>query len=337
MGVDFATWIQVVRAHPAKYKYEGLSGYHTSVIKALKQDERFCNNLFEDVVEREIEYRKDLAKSGDWENLEWIIERLRRDNDDTNDDGETMTDAEIWDAYADDDLGDIVWEAESYDWNIDYHLDESEEEYYIKEYPPVEMLNNAGGYGVDLDDVVFICPSCHHEPATLDDIDISNGYFYCGWCGGSAAVGEQYQGHMQLYILRDLIVDTIGVLKSDMSERLYGYFGLHGYEVDTRNLRGAFIEFVHDNYKSDERSLLLTAIMNYDFDALVTKITLQNEFDKSLFAFFESLEIDLYPFCEKKRRELLEQAKKYGPVCEIPRYWHEQMDTVSADMHKEVA
>lgn len=325
MGVDIATWVKVIRAHPAKWKFEGLGdsreGYFfESVGDAAAHDKDFMESWMEGEAEGEADYLRDLLNvfraAPTEEPDEWMVEqyiqRLRDDNGETGDpeDEDYLDAVALLDKYDDKDERELFCgSVQDYDdcslqWEFLRSGDYDEE--LLEEHPPIEMLSHASGDGVPIEEIVFICPSCGREPQGESGIDIANGRFYCGLCGGEATVGYDLD-----FALRDAlrqngfgenVVGLVNVLRPDIL-------------ADARTLVSLIVN-TFDHITLDEaRSVWDQAV-------------LAKEFGDSLFSFFEALEINLYPFAPEKRRALLERAQKYAPHFEVPSYWEEQWATL---------
>lgn len=218
MGVDLDTWLKHCQTHPLKFKFDGLNNgrrmtddFYKTVGEAAVADERFMDDYLsnerdyhkkafdeavkartdtEECLSRFCEFAAHKISAADWPaevsgNIDWDkapIEQIMIVVD------------RFADKLGDDYISDwVVGDPDPY-WDMIKEPDYAAT--LLKDHPPIEVWNHAGGYGVDLDDVLLVCPSCHGEPHTEEDLTecygLRNGYphFYCGSCGGEATLGQ---------------------------------------------------------------------------------------------------------------------------------------------------
>lgn len=318
MGVDIDTWVAVVKAHPATYRFEGLDGWHKSVGDAAAEDEDFMNRWMEGRAEGEADYLVDLLKAlredpEGYAKDEWLVEGyidyLRnhyREREEQVEPEEYLDDLALIEKYDD------KWErqsfcgsAQGYDdcqFEWDYLRSKDAEAHLLKNHPPVQMKSHASGCGTDMADIVFICPSCRREPQSLDDISIENGRFYCGLCGAEATVGADLD-----YVLAEELRAANYPEDAVRTARFLARSDLASAQ--------SFANAMRWRYNEIDKHLL---------EEVYGRALKAKAFHSSLYAFFESLEIDLYPFAPEKRRELLEKAMKYEEWFETENYWPRQ-------------
>lgn len=225
MGVPLDVWIECMKKHPALHRFEGLNGSRSSshkdvffkdVREACVADEAFMNRYMEGQADRTLEelrmeLKGDPPKTGGeddyhvesyaewlrhkfwhrWEEKEnvnhaparKIIEKLeppKGEHIDVYGWGKQDADGLRWAWSRDSQHPELEWNA----------IRQDEPEYYLKEHPPIEMWSHAHETGVPMEDILFVCPSCHREPIREQDV---TGYplrFYCGLCGGEACPNE---------------------------------------------------------------------------------------------------------------------------------------------------
>jgi len=185
MGVPLEDWIKTVKKHPAKFKFEGLDGFHESVVEAARQDTQFMQRYQEKEVEyfyTELVAQIDGVERDDGEisyYIDWLRNKYGCDD--------AVSTAEVLDKF---DSYEAKWEWAYQQVRDDLYEDITDdmEEYLLKEHPPVEMFSSAYGDGVPLEEVWFVCPSCRREPARKED---AGNHFYCGLCGAESCLGPE--------------------------------------------------------------------------------------------------------------------------------------------------
>ena len=176
MGVPIDVWVTVVPNHPAKFKFDGLNGFHRTLNEAALHDQDFLQQRFDAEAKYVAEtLRKEIdAKEGDY--LEgyanFLHHKLNVDQEDDLVLIETCDDP------------DLHWEFAAHEIDEDTYRDGIESDTgLLNECSPIDMYSHAYGEGVALEDVYFICPSCGQEPTTLA---ASKHRFYCGLCGAES-------------------------------------------------------------------------------------------------------------------------------------------------------
>lgn len=240
MGVDVQDWCETLRRYPLKYKFEGIDKFWTSIGEAVTHDERFMDDYMykewesqNDCLEKAIEQRKDIDEmlsryceflEGRVSHKEWVHEGLPEDLKwDKATDEELM---QVIEAVGSDDRQNEYirdWVIGDTDQYWDMLRDKDQAEYLLKEHPPEEVWSHAYEEGVPLDEVWFLCPSCHREPVRLGERLHS---FYCGLCGGESCL-DKHQGMLDFF-------EAVGVKVYPFNERLHkkweehfqGYFDL---------------------------------------------------------------------------------------------------------------
>ena len=234
MGVELNSWVETIRRHPLKYKYEGLDGFHQSVNDAALATESYREKLWDnefkyhyDQLEGMIDqpegfeadypdclyqyfgYLSHRVSIGDIdEHLAHDVKEaeklLRRDEH-----GEEDTTEEVirdvvrrmeqqGRGFADTQRSEYVTDYLSGVDVVTDQIENDDSEALLNEHPPVEVWSHAYEEGVDVNDVAFLCPSCHREPQSLESLGHNNGHFYCGLCGA-----EYMPDHGDLLDLRD--------------------------------------------------------------------------------------------------------------------------------------
>lgn len=191
MGIPFEDWMRYVLGHRLKFKFEGLgdtgrsSPYFTDVREAAVSSESFMNEY----MRKESEYYTEEA-AGDLREIyvrwlrkkygaTWTLKKNIRYCADSTVFRELDTEdrrQEFGYEYPEPEWG---WEA--------IRAYEGEQiEALLKEHPPEKVWSYAGEYGFPVEELFFVCPSCHGEPAREEDC---KNYFACGSCGCESALG----------------------------------------------------------------------------------------------------------------------------------------------------
>lgn len=220
---DLKEWCDYIRSHPLKFRFEGLHSrgrsrkddFFQTVGEAAVADERFMNDYMEAEFESHEEYLDKAVKTRHDDNdylsrfCEFAVSKVR-----ARDWAESLPGVPAntnWDTVDIDTIMRVVdfyiadlKEAYIRDWIIgddiqnywDMIKEKDNEEYLLKDHPPIAAWNNAGDFEVKLGDVFFLCPSCR-DPQ-LEDVlgefyTHQNGYpyFYCGSCGSEMSVGPK--------------------------------------------------------------------------------------------------------------------------------------------------
>jgi hypothetical protein len=223
MGVDLKDWLDYVRRHPLLYRFDGLHSYgrshksdfHKTVGEAATSDERFMNRYFEEEFEshegaldeaikdrkdrdeylsRFCEYMAGKARAVGWAELFPDLPALPHGWHKVHiDDIMRVVDAFIAE-HKEGFIQDWLIGDQQDHWDRLCHPDEME--YLLKDHPPVAVWYHAGGYEIPLRDLFFVCPACHGEPQTEEDLaefyGKQNGYpyFYCSSCGSEMCVSK---------------------------------------------------------------------------------------------------------------------------------------------------
>lgn len=151
MGVPLSLWVEVVAKHPVKYRFQGLDGFHKSVVEAAKGDEQWCRRHYEN--EADYYYRDGWPEHCKENGLDEDDEKARCE----------------W----------VNSQMECFEVTLD---DDAEAPYLLAEHPPVEVFDHASAEGVGIDDVYYFCPGCRHQPVWREDRTLHNAR-YCGLCG----------------------------------------------------------------------------------------------------------------------------------------------------------
>lgn len=224
MGVDLGDWLKYIKDHPLKLRYDGLhsrsrgckSDFFQTVGEAAVADERFMNDYMDEEYESHEESIDQAVKnrSDDDDYLsrfcEYVVHKVK-----AHQWAEVFPDVPAkshgWEKVHIDTIMRIVdfyiadlKEAYIRDWiicdDIQHYWEiiqgKDNEEYLLKDHPPIAAWNNAGDFEVKLEDVFFLCPSCR-DPQ-LEDVlgefyTPQNGYpyYYCGNCGSEMNVGPK--------------------------------------------------------------------------------------------------------------------------------------------------
>lgn len=204
MGVDLQDWCETMKRHPLKYKFEGIRGFWTSIGEAVTHDERFMEDYLykefkghSDALEEALEKREDIdellsryceflecrVSLREWEHegLPTDLKWSTADNEELMRVIEAVGNASRQDKYL---RNWCVGDVDQY-WDMLKSKDEAE--YLLKEHPPEEVWSHAYEEGVPLDEVWFLCPSCHREPSQLKERSQA---FYCGLCGSESCLDK---------------------------------------------------------------------------------------------------------------------------------------------------
>lgn len=212
MGVELSSWVETIRRHPLIFKYEGLDGFHASVVDAAKADSGFVERQWE----AECQYHADCLDAAilappeerDVDEIQQYLQFLdpyltvgvlaafREEFGDIafSNLSECLQDPEHLRSILD--LEDFITNVERYaeDRRAQYaggladaffhdgDLD-LDEEHLLTVHSPEEVFSHAYEEGVPLEDVLFICPGCRREPISRTYLEHNNGNFYCGLCG----------------------------------------------------------------------------------------------------------------------------------------------------------
>ena len=229
MGVPIESWVETMKKHPAKWRFQGLSpsrsfyrpvdNFFEDVREACVADADFMDNYMEQEVKGTLEALK--------EELANVPDRvLPPDHDDHHvEDYAMFLRSERWNEWQEPENINLAparkvieklelkdgehttvhgWgrcdrEGMRYAWACKKNDDPSwawdcirqdEPEYYLKEHPPVEMWSHAYERGVPLEEILLVCPGCGREPVRESDITRDPLKFYCGLCGAEAAPDE---------------------------------------------------------------------------------------------------------------------------------------------------
>lgn len=221
MGVDLHEWLDVVSRHRLKFKFEGLENgrrdkddYFKTVGEAAAADEGFMSNylskefvLHSEDFDAAVKAREDqdeyLSRFCSFAEHRLSAKRWNEHGFTFHGDwAEAPLDdiLKVVDAFEakmkDDYISDwVVGEASQY-WPMIRDPDNAAE--LLEKHPPMSVWDHAGGSGIDVDDVFFICPTCGGQPQTIADLIDMHGThndlprFYCGCCGAEAQTGLHY-------------------------------------------------------------------------------------------------------------------------------------------------
>lgn len=211
MGVDLSIWVDTVCKHPLKFKYKGLEdaggrrghAFFTNVGDAAVSSESFMDDYVyrershytdmlelslkekrdvDEMLSRYCEYLADHTSAADWDEA---LPDIKADTIWYKAPDEVLLKVaealpDLSDEWADWSVGDINWHWE--DIKSDFNIP-----YLLKEHPPIECLDHASNSGVPVEDVFFLCPSCHQQPTTEEE---SQHRFYCGLCGAESVIDK---------------------------------------------------------------------------------------------------------------------------------------------------
>jgi hypothetical protein len=216
--IELEDWLKHVKNHSLLFRFKGVpsrgrikDAFHASVGEACAASDSFMDDyMYKEY--KDAEKRLDAAivakanhdelLSGFCEYLmhnvthaKWVEKGLPTCSDWESADIDTLlTVIQAFPVSKEDYLRDWVVGDASIHWKR--LEDKDQEEYLLKEHPPEAVLSHAYESAVDIEDVFFVCPSCHGEPQTEDDLTAiygkKNGYpmFHCGSCGGEMCVGK---------------------------------------------------------------------------------------------------------------------------------------------------
>lgn len=255
--ITIAEWAECVRRHPRCFCFKGLNGKGTDPRDVAVRDVRYMQKLWE----KEAEYLyDDLVKGINGEQCdadldhylvhlayqlrvprtdEELFRRIKNRTDDTAELRALVLDLEKQ-------VGDHRSEFCQPDCDfLNDNVLNDELESFLKEHPPVAAYDHAAEDFVELEDVVFYCPSCGNQPITLECIDDKYwGEYYCGLCGASSCLDRD----------RTMIdfLDSLDIARRTVDGRRIGHSGLFPYAPERRK---TFMELVFQPYMLKERSL----------------------------------------------------------------------------------
>lgn len=218
VGGDLWDWLDYVKRHPLLYRFDGLKGsrcspkssFHRTVGEAATEDDHFMYDYMCDEENSAREAFETALK--DREDHDEILSRFaefcecRVTHSRWTDAGLMTYDWKkapleavlaVVDAFGnvDDLVSDYIR-----DWvmsPVEVYWDIIKDaEGLINEHPPVAVWCHAGDYEIPLEDVFFVCPACHGEPHTEENLKefygTQNGYprFYCGSCASEMNIGD---------------------------------------------------------------------------------------------------------------------------------------------------
>ena len=183
MGVPIDVWARTMQAYPLKFRFGNIKGFYSNRRAALRCDETFAAKAYEDTLAALREYYEENREEAD-------------------PDGTYSCAAEYASEMASDDFDLTEY--------VDSYLVNSPDEAAAK-YPITEVLDCACSEGVDVADVVFLCPSCCQQPVWREvptkgcqESAIIHNLRHCGLCGG----GLLFDGKAGLLkTLADLDID----------------------------------------------------------------------------------------------------------------------------------
>lgn len=202
MGVELGVWVDVMRTHPASYRFTGIDGWHSNVGAAVSSDESFMTKHMEDIYEtHERELEKAMKAREDLDEMltqfcsyiadhtsysAWQEELPEVTWSPTIKEPEVLM--RIIERMDDETIRHNFIESLSPEpsWEWDSLKDPAMAEYLLGEHPLEAMKSHASGSAVDIGDVVFICPGCHREPVSFEDFSAKS--YYCGLCACEAII-----------------------------------------------------------------------------------------------------------------------------------------------------
>ncbi len=188
MGIPLEDWIKFVQAHPLKMKFEGLedSDRNECWQKDVRVAATYSRQYMDEYISNEVDSYAEMATTDFSDQYAYYLRRKYGHEWEGKKNINHCADSTVIKAFGSDDR--------AREWAYDYVdpqfcwdcIKEDDEEAMLKEHPPVQVWSHACGCGIDVDEVFFICPSCHGEPTTESD---SKGAFYCGSCGAESSFG----------------------------------------------------------------------------------------------------------------------------------------------------
>ena len=221
MGVDVGTWCKTVREHPLKYRFDGLDGFHTDVREAAVHDSQFMECYLEQETkhyEAELEEKDECAVE---RYCDYLIHKLRVGLHDEELITRCLEPDYSWELVEalEAEVKEARWEwayeqvGPQWCWEC---IREGDDEYLLKEHPPIEVWDPAYGCGFPIDNVVYICPSCGRYPMTTDALEDNGHRHYCGLCGGEYLEPHDFRNKEDL----QKFAETVGLT-------LYPFGGEH--------------------------------------------------------------------------------------------------------------
>lgn len=238
MGVPIEVWVDTIKKHPLKFRFEGLSGeysyggrrgWYTDVREAAVADEKFMNEWMEREREgavEELEHELGLPPPKGDEDLPMVENYatfLRGKFWCNWDEPENINRAPArkvieklepkepikrrYESSVDADSLRFEWSCEEArpEWAWE-DIRENCLDMLLEKHPPTHVLDHASEEAVPVEDVVFICPGCRSQPIHKEQLD--GAHYYCGLCGGESAPGEE---------------DTLEQWAEDMSVKLWPF------------------------------------------------------------------------------------------------------------------
>ena len=213
--IELHDWLKYVSEHRLIFKFKGLRGdrggkdsFSPSVGKAATKSEQFMNDYMYDLYKGATDdFKAACAAREDHDgilsrfcnyaectasHIQWRKAGLPSFDCWEDQPGETLI--QVVEAFPK--LHDRFTEWQAGDASEHWSDIESkdQEEYLLKEHPPEAVWSHAYEEGIDVEDVFFVCPSCHGEPQTeqglKDMYGEQNGYprYYCGSCSGEMCI-----------------------------------------------------------------------------------------------------------------------------------------------------
>jgi hypothetical protein len=188
--VSLDVWCETIKKYPLKFKYKGFRGFHSSLCDAMLADDRSCSSLFEAMVE---DTEKSLLHDYPEDYGDYLVRRLRIGRHDAGlirkyEDGFTgdatniaELEAVVGDKryeYASESVQDLFNDEGYVRDSMQYEADDRAE-YHQEE----EVYNAAYDCGFPVQNVVYVCPSCHAHAMTTDELEDNGGRHYCSLCG----------------------------------------------------------------------------------------------------------------------------------------------------------
>ena len=191
MGVDLETWCATIKKYPLKYRFTGLSGFHTDVREAFVHADR----AMDDYMCKEHKHVVDNLDEFLEPYIDMLIYRLRVGRHDSGLVDQANRRAFEYTREFMEQLEHEVChcreEETRWEFATDFQSCEmawgdirgNDPEYLLEKHPPVEVWNEAYGCGFPVESVVYVCPSCHVHPMTTDELADNGGRHYCSMCG----------------------------------------------------------------------------------------------------------------------------------------------------------
>jgi len=240
MGVSPQQWAATLAAHPLKFKFEGLDGFHESIQEAYANDEYELRKSIEDQERARYEFLEKVLDEGvedecdeleryfyylihsleiskvSWDDMGRInLIRKYEGEDGTTPDQYRRGIKILEDAAGTGDADHyrcMFTACDQWDWDSEQEfMEEADTEWLLEKFPLEEVYNSAGQCGIPAEEVVFICPSCNQEPHSIDTLNDMGGHFYCGLCGAEHMPDTQDELDLTVEANLNKFADVLGV------------------------------------------------------------------------------------------------------------------------------